>query len=120
MSVPYLSHYPFFVDPTYATSSLVIVGEKGPEGFAAVALSCLGTVTGWQPVGTEGKYEVAHVELYRAGVAEVPARATSRHEASTASPFGITVWGTDRYSSYAYPAGGNARTLNEVDITPVG
>ena len=30
----------------------------------------------------------------------------------------IVVWGTDRYSSYGYPAGGNARKINDVVVPP--
>lgn len=32
--------------------------------------------------------------------------------------FGITVWGTDYYASYCYPAGGNVGAINNVVVSP--
>ena len=116
----FLRYYPFFVDPTYGTSTLVMVRAAGATGFADVELSCMGTVTGWQPVGAEGRYEVAHVELYRGSTGQVPACATSQHLAQSEESFGIMVWGTDSFASYGYPAGGNLQTINEVVIDPEG
>lgn len=115
----FLQRYVFFTDPTYATTNLVITRVKGPDGFADVSLSCLGTVTGWQPVGASGQFEVAHVDLSRGFVGAAPACETSRHEAQSAGAFGITVWGTDYYASYGYPAGGNIGTINDVVVPPV-
>ena len=71
-------------------------------------------------MGVDGRYEVAHVELYRGSVASVPACATSQHVAQSAEPFGIMVWGTDYFASYGYPAGGSLQSINEVDIDPEG
>jgi len=34
-------------------------------------------------------------------------------------PFGIVVWGLDAYSSYAYPAGGNAAQLTDLVVPPM-
>ena len=116
----FLRHYAFFVDPTYGTSTLVMTRKRGPSGFSDVQLACMGDVGGWMPVGTDGEYEVAHVELYRGSTAQVPACATSQHLASSEGDFGIMVWGTDYYASYGYPAGGNLKTLNEVSIGPAG
>jgi hypothetical protein len=115
----FLSRYVFFTDPTYATTNVVITRVRGAQGFADVDISCLGTVTGWQPVGTSGDYEVAHVDLVRGGSGVQPACATSRHEASSEGAFGVMVWGTDYYASYGYPAGGNIGTINDVVIVPV-
>lgn len=115
----FLRRYVFFTDPTYATTNLVITRVKGPQGFSDVSIECLGTVTGFQPVGAAGALEVAHVDLYRGGVGAVPACATSRHVATSDGAFGITVWGTDYYASYAYPAGGNLGTINTVVVPPV-
>ena len=103
------------------------VGElRGARvGFAVAArddgggVACLGAVTGWQPVGTAGKYEVAHVDLFRSFVGTTPACETSQHEATSAGAFGVTVWGTDYYASYGYPAGGNIGTINDVVVPPV-
>jgi hypothetical protein len=115
----FLSRYVFFTDPTYGTTNLVLTRVRGPAGFSDVEIACLGTVTGWQPVGTSGDYEVAHVDLSRAFTGTTPDCATSRHEATSAGAFGVTVWGTDWYASYGYPAGGNVGTINDVVIPPV-
>ena len=108
-----LKRYVFFTDPTYATTNLVITRAKGPSGFADVGIDCLGSLTGWRPAGVN--YEVAHVDLVRKLVA-VEQCGTSRHEAKSDAPFGIVVWGTDWFSSYGYPAGGNIGTINHVVI----
>jgi hypothetical protein len=115
----FLQRYVFFTDPTFATTNLVITRVKGPSGFSDVSIACLGTVGGWMPVGSGGQFEVAHVDLMRAGAAVVPACDTSRHEATSAGAFGVTVWGTDWFSSYGYPAGGNIGTINTVVVPPV-
>ncbi|HTN85984.1 MAG TPA: IgGFc-binding protein [Sorangium sp.] len=115
----FLERYVFFTDPTYGTTNLVITRVRGPDGFAEVHLSCLGPVTGWQPVGNAGDFEVAHVDLSRGFVGATPACETSQHEASSAGAFGVTVWGTDDYASYGYPAGGSVASINDVVIPPV-
>ena len=112
----YLKRYLFFVDPTYATTNVVIARRKGPEGFADVSISCLGVVSGWEKV-TEN-FEVAHVDLVRGLVGITPACETSVHEATSDGAFGITVWGTDYAASYAYPAGGNFTEVNNVFVPP--
>ena len=112
----YMRRYVFFVDPTYGVSSLAIVRSQGAQGFEDVQLDCYGTVDGWMPVGNEGLYEVAHLDLYRGGQGVC---AQSQQEATSVAPFGITVWGVDYYASYGYPAGGNARTINNL-VVPAG
>ena len=114
----FLSQYVFFTDPTYGTTNLVITRVADASGFHEVEIECLGTVTGWQSVGTSAAYEVAHVDLARGGVGTTPACATSRHLASSTGAFGITVWGTDSYASYGYPAGGNVGAINDVKVIP--
>lgn len=105
----YLSQYIFFSDPTYPTTSLVFVRGALEEGaFAPVTVDCLGEVTGWRPAGPG--YEWTVTDLVRTAVG-VGACRNGRHVASSTAPFGLVVWGLDTYSSYAYPAGGNARTL---------
>jgi len=52
----YLFHYVFFTDPTYPFTTLTVVRRKKDGAFAEVSLECLGTVTGWQPVGATGEY----------------------------------------------------------------
>jgi len=113
----FLQRYVFFTDPTYGTTNLVVVRKRGPGGFAEVTLSCLGVVTGFQPVGARGDYEVAHVDLVRRKV-EVASCATSRHEAKSAQPFGVMVWGTDLYASYGYAAGGNIGSVSPIEVVP--
>lgn len=115
----FLQRYVFFTDPTYATTNLVITRVAGAKGFEPVNIACLGEVTGWQAVGSSGQYEVAHVDLIRGFNAVTPACNTSRHEATSNGKFGITVWGTDWYASYGYPAGGNVGTINNVVVPPV-
>jgi hypothetical protein len=114
----FLSRYVFFADPTYATTNLVVVRTRGPSGFADVHVACLGTIDGWQPVGSGKTYEYAHVDLVRS-FQPVADCGTSRHEATSQGPFGVMVWGTDAYASYAYPAGGNLATINDVLAKPV-
>lgn len=114
----YLHRYVFFADPTYATTNLVIVRVKGTSGFSDVDVACLGgPVSGWQPIGNGGLYEYAHVDLVR-GTVPVANCNTSRHEATSNGAFGVVVWGTDWYSSYGYPAGGNIGTINDVVVPP--
>ncbi len=113
----FLSKYVFFTDPAYATTSLALTRVKGPSGFADVTVDCLGTVSGWKPVGSSGQYEVATVDLVRAGVG-VGTCTNGRHVAESAGAFGVVVWGLDSYASYAYPAGGNAASLTEVVVEP--
>ncbi len=109
------NRYIFFTDPTYGTTNLVIIRARGDSGFADVTIECLGVVGGWTPVGGEGLYEYAHVDLERGGV-PVSNCGTSRHLAESDGPFGIVVWGTDLYASYGYPAGSDISKINEVEI----
>jgi hypothetical protein len=113
------NRYVFFTDPTYGTTNLVVVRAKADGVFADVTVECLGTVTGWQPVGAEGQYEYAHVDLERGGV-PVASCGTSRHLAESDGPFGIVVWGTDLYASYGYPAGSDIAKINEVELPVPG
>ena len=108
----------FFTDPTYSTTNLVVIRQKGPNGFADVDIACLGVVTGWQGVGSSGRYEVAHVDLARAAT-PVASCNGSNQEATSDGKFGIVVWGTDYFSSYAYPAGGNVGSINTVVVPPI-
>lgn len=113
----FLSKYVFFTDPAYATTNLALTRVKTGKGFADVKVDCLGAVGGWKPVGTSGKYEVTTVDLVRAGVG-VGSCVNGRHVAESDGPFGVVVWGLDSYSSYAYPAGGNAATLSSITVEP--
>jgi hypothetical protein len=117
----FLPSYVFFSDPTYGYTEIAVTRVKGSGGkFEDVELDCLGNVSGWQPVGTSGKYEYAHVPLRRGGAAQ-GACDNGRHQMKSAVPFGITVWGYDSASSYAYPAGASVKAINTVvvDTDPV-
>lgn len=113
------NRYIFFTDPTYATTNLVIVRAKKDGAFADVTVECLGAVTGWMPVGAQGEYEVAHVDLERGDV-PVAGCGTSRHLAESEGPFGVVVWGTDSAASYGYPAGSDISKINEVELPVPG
>ncbi|MBW2522590.1 MAG: IgGFc-binding protein [Deltaproteobacteria bacterium] len=113
----FLHRYVFFTDPKYATTTLVITRRNDGSGFQDVHLGCLGPIDGWQPVGSGGRFEVAHVDLVRRSVPNGQCD-TSQHEAVSMGPFGVTVWGTDWCSSYAYPAGGAFRVLNTHGLIP--
>jgi hypothetical protein len=114
----FLSRYVFFTDPAYPTTNLVLTRVKSAKGFADVKIDCLGVVSGWKAVGASGMFEVTNVDLVRAGVG-VGTCLNGRHTADSVAPFGVVVWGLDAYSSYAYPAGGNAATLSTVTVSPV-
>jgi hypothetical protein len=115
----YLPSYLFVTDPTYRNTVLVFVRKRGTDGlFADVTLDCLGTVTGWQPIGAGGQYEVARPYLVQNG-ADVGGCQNGVHTASSNTPFGLTVWGYDVDVSYAYPAGMSVEPINTVIIPPI-
>jgi hypothetical protein len=113
----YLDRYVFFTDPTYAETNLVLVRAKATGGAVAdVDLDCLaGPVAGWQPLGD--RYEFTRVDLQHMG-APVGSCDNGRHLIQSASPFGATVWGFDKYVSYAYPAGASVKPINTVIVPP--
>jgi hypothetical protein len=111
----FLSKYVFFTDPTYPTTNLVLTRVAGPNGFEDVTVDCIGTVTGWQAVGSSSTYQVTNVDLLRAAIASGTCT-NGRHTAESNAPFGVVVWGEDSYSSYAYPAGGNGVQLTTVTV----
>jgi len=116
----YLDRYVFFVDPSYRSSHLVVIRSRTPnKDFQPVILDCAGPLDGWQPVGTEGKYEFTRIRLTKSHV-NLPIGdrvcGPGRHEIESAGPFNVTVWGTDSAASYAYPSGMGIRTLNSVPI----
>jgi hypothetical protein len=118
----FLRHYSFFTDPTYATTNLVVTRIADSTGtFQDVTIDCLGgPITGWQPVGNSGRYQVAYVDLVRGTAPVVAACGSSHHIADSAAPFGVVVWGTDYYASYGYAAGGNLSAVNTVVVHPGG
>ncbi len=128
----FLGRYVFFTDPTYPETNLVIVRQKGLSGFADVVLDCAGPLSGWQPVGTSGKYEYTRFDLVRHNFEGQGNCNNGRHEITSDVPFGLTVWGWgsadtgqqlsgfySQYVSYAYPGGASVAPINEVVVLPV-
>ena len=114
----FLTSYIFFTDPTYGYTEIALTRPKAADNaFHDVTLDCLGTVTGWQPVGTSGLYQYAHVDL-RHAEAPVGKCDNGLHTIKSDAPFGITVWGYDSASSYAYPAGASVKPINTVVVPP--
>jgi hypothetical protein len=114
----FLQKYVFFTDPTYPTTNLVVTREKTASGFQDVSLDCTGApLSGWQPIGTGGTYEFTNIDLIRAEAKNGQCD-NGPHVATSAGPFGLTVWGLDTFSSYGYPAGGNVAPINTVVLPP--
>ncbi len=112
----FLRKYVFFTDPSYPNTSLALTRIANEQGeFADVSVGCLGVVGGWTAADGAGKYEVTTVDLVINGTGQASCVNGSQSAEST-QPFGVTVWGLATYASYAYPAGGNAATINEVII----
>jgi hypothetical protein len=100
----YLPRYTFFTDPTYPETNLVVVGAKDPvtNQFPSVDLDCAGTLTGWQPVGTLGKYQFTRIDLstgnYQGqngcnnGVHTIQASLPGP-TLDNAAAIGVTIWG---------------------------
>jgi hypothetical protein len=115
----WLLSYIFFTDPTYGYSEMAIARQKASDGtFHDVKVDCVGTVTGWQAVDKAGQYQYVHVDLATSG-SGVGKCNNGLHTASSDVPFGITVWGYDSASSYAYPAGASVKPINTVVVPPV-
>ncbi len=114
----YLTSYIFFTDPTFGYTELALSRQKASDNtFHDVTLDCLGTVTGWKPIGASGTYEYVHVDLVTAGAA-VGKCNNGLHTIKSDEPFGMTVWGYDSASSYAYPAGASVKPINTVVVPP--
>ena len=115
----FLPSYIFFTDPTYGYTEIAVTREKASDNtFKDVKLDCMsGNVTGWLPIGTSNTYQYAHVDLRHAGAA-VGTCDNGLHNISSAEKFGITVWGYDSASSYAYPAGASVKPINSVVVPP--
>jgi hypothetical protein len=127
----FLQSYVFFTDPTYPETNLVIVRAKGPLGFENVALDCVGTLSGWNPVGTSGVYEYTLFDLSTGDFAANGHCNNGRHVIKSTAGFGVTVWGWGspatgnrtsglytQYASYAYPAGASVAPINQVVVPP--
>ena len=116
----YLGRYVFWVDPTFASSHLVVVRvrEEGRD-FKPVILDCAGPLDDWKPLGTSGKYEYTRPWLKKAGKPQALGAGTctgGRREITSDGPVGVSVWGTDYFGSYGYPGGAGLRALNTLDV----
>lgn len=115
----YLDQYLFATDPTYANTSLVFVRQKGSDGFFKdVVMDCMNPVTGWEPLGTTGNYEISRLPMVQ-NFSPLGSCNNGAHTATSEVPFGLTVWGYDQYASYAYPAGMSVEPINTVIVPPV-
>lgn len=111
----FLSSYLFFTDPTYANTFLVFVRRRTSQGlFAPVTLDCGGALA-WLPTG-DPAFEYAIRTWHDTDTAGCT---NGMRRASSAEPFGLTVWGTDFFVSYAYPAGMGVNRINTVDPDPI-
>ncbi|AKV02675.1 hypothetical protein AKJ09_09338 [Labilithrix luteola] len=119
----YLNAYSFYADPTFAETSLVLVRAKSRGAFSDVWLECAGNLTAWKPIGTRGEYEFTRVDLSRrSGPGDVFGTSVCRtglQRAKSDGPFTATLWGWDRYASYAYPGGMAQRKLVKTPLPPV-
>ena len=117
----YLGHTVFFTDPTYPFTVLTVVRQMKNNVFADVMLDCLGAVSGWQPVGSTGQYEIAYVKLVD-HYNPVGSCNNGVHTMDSINPFGTWVWGwgsedtQSGWVSYGYPAGENVQPINDVII----
>ena len=120
----YLATYTFFTDPTYPETDLVVVRRRNAQNaFDDVTLDCAGTLTGWQTIGSSA-YQFTRVDLVRGTFVPQGKCDNGRHVMSSASPFGLTVWGWGNEDtstiavSYAYPAGESIAPINDVVVSP--
>lgn len=123
----WLTHYVFYTDPTYPFTTLTVVRQKRNGAFDDVTLDCLGTITGWAPVGTGGQYEMAFLKLADAFNA-VGNCNNGVHTMNSNGQFGVWVWGwgadyvklgsglmnSTGWVSYGYPAGEAVLPINTV------
>jgi hypothetical protein len=116
----YMKHYVFFADPTYPFTVLTVVRKKKDGAFKDVKLACLGTISGWQPVGG-GDYEITYVKI----VDHFAGQGGCNNGVNTMdseAPFGVWVWGWGSedtqtgWVSYGYPAGEGVLPINDVVI----
>ena len=115
----FLTSYTFFTDPTFSYTDLALVRVKASDNtFKDVTLDCItGPITGWKAVGTGGQYEWVHVFVQQ-GHQPVGKCDNGLHTISSQGQIGITVWGYDSASSYAYPAGASVQPINTVVVPP--
>jgi hypothetical protein len=117
----YMMHYVFFADPTYPFTVLTVVRQKKDGAFAPVKLACMGEVSGFEPVGTAGEYEIAHVKIVDHFMGQGGCN-NGVNTMDSSAPFGVWVWGwgsedtNTGWVSYGYPAGEGVLPINDVII----
>jgi IgGFc binding protein len=117
----YLSHYVFFTDATYPFTMLTVVRQKQMGAFADVMIECGGVLSGWQPVGTSGDYEIAFLKLVDHWNGQNGCN-NGVHVMDSTVPFGVWVWGwgsedtNTGWVSYGFPAGEGVVPINDVVI----
>jgi IgGFc binding protein len=125
----FLSKYTFFTDPTYPETNVVVVRvvDAASGLFPDVRLDCAGLLTGWQAVGSSGKYQFTRIDLSSGnfqgqngcnnGVHTIAGSFPKDEgglDASTGSPFfGATIWGWGAFATDPQTPGG----LNDADET---
>ncbi len=115
----YLDRYVFFTDFTFQDTTLTVVRRRTATGFVPVELECAGEITGFMPLGSNGEYEYAWVQLTTSFLGEKFAKGTcnyGRQEAHSTGPFAITVWGLGQQASYGYVGGIGLRPINDVPL----
>jgi hypothetical protein len=118
----YMKHYVFFADPTYPFTVLTVVRKKNKDGdFKEVDLACMGALSGWQPVGANGEYEMTFVKIVDHFNGQGACN-NGINIADSEAPFGLWVWGwgsedtNTGWVSYGYPAGEGVLPINDVII----
>lgn len=123
----YSNSYSFYADPSYAENSITIVRRRINGTFEDVWLECAGNLTNWKPVGTRGDYEFTRVDLSRNFAPgdkfgegdDARVCQTGLQRMRSEGPFTATLWGWDRWVSYAYPGGTALRKLIETPLVPI-
>lgn len=111
----FLRSYLFLTDPTYSSTNLVFVRQLANDNtYHDVTLDCAGVLTGWFGIGGSNN-QYARVSWPKEGSNGC---GNGVHRAFSTAPFGLTVWGTDSYTSYGYPAGMSVRPINTVVVGP--
>lgn len=111
----FLRSYLFLTDPTYTSTDLVFVRQLAADGtYHDVTLDCAGVLSNWFGIGGSSN-QYTRVSWQRTGTNGC---SNGVHRAFSTAPFGLTVWGTDLYTSYGYPAGMSVRPINTVVVGP--
>ncbi len=125
----YLPRYTFFTDPTYPETNLVVVRERDPQTalMPNVTLDCAGTLTGWSPVGSDGRFEMTRVDLSTGDFQAVGACDNGVHTIAATIPgapsgsgapvprFGVTIWGWGSEETFAPDHADDPNTPDEVN-----